>query len=320
MNNDPRSPIIRQRPASTNISAGETFQLNCYSYGAPSPTILWYKDDKPLNTHVVTETGALVVKNAQKSDEGLYKCIAENPYGKIESPPATVKFIYIDTVFYQSPVSANTTRLQDHTFRCIAPDGFPIPIVTWLHNGKPLATDNWSLQNDRYVSLLKLTYLSWKNRGDYQCNASNIAGYTLSNVAVLKVKVPAPVIISKQNLTEVYEGAVAILYCEVQFFNLYPDRIWTKIDSILPEKERLNYPKDGYLEIKNTKLGDSGIYECTVSNDAGTDKFNNQLRVFKHPEIKVPPSETSVGVGYKATLDCKVTGGKNPVITCKDFR
>ncbi|XP_065644922.1 roundabout homolog 1 isoform X2 [Hydra vulgaris] len=314
-NDDPRSPIIRQKPASTNISAGETFQLNCYSYGAPSPTIQWYKDDKPLNTHVVTETGALVVKNAQKSDEGLYKCIAENPYGKIESPSATVKFIYIDAVFYQSPVSANTTRLQDHTFRCIAPDGFPIPIVTWLHNGKPLATDNWSLHNDRYVSLLKLTYLSWKNHGEYQCNASNIAGYTLSNVAVLKVKVPAPVIISKQNLTEVYEGAVAVLYCEVQFFNLYPDRIWTKKDGILPEKERLNYPKDGYLEIKNTKLGDSGIYECTVSNDAGSDKFNNQLRVFKHPEIKVPPSETSVGVGYKATLDCKVTGGKNPVIT-----
>ena len=94
--------------------------------------------------------------------------------------------------------------------------------------------------------------------------------------------VQAPIIISKKNLTEVYEGALATLYCEVQFFNLYPDRIWSKKDGVLPEKERLNYPKDGLLEITNTKLSDSGFYECVVSNDAGADKFTIQLRVFSN--------------------------------------
>ena len=37
--------------------------------------------------------------------------------------------------------------------------------------------------------------------------------------------------------------------------------------------------------------------------------------ILEHPEIEVPPSETSVGVGFKATFDCKVVGGKNPIIT-----
>ena len=42
---------------------------------------------------MLTDAGALVIKNAQRSDEGSYKCVVENKYGRVESPLAIVKLL-----------------------------------------------------------------------------------------------------------------------------------------------------------------------------------------------------------------------------------
>ncbi|XP_007950325.1 roundabout homolog 4 [Orycteropus afer afer] len=82
------------QPQDVVAMVGEQVILECRPpWGLPEPTVLWWKDGKPLalqpERHTVSK-GSLLVGRAEKSDSGTYMCVATNNAGQRESRAARV--------------------------------------------------------------------------------------------------------------------------------------------------------------------------------------------------------------------------------------
>ncbi|XP_008833250.1 roundabout homolog 4 [Nannospalax galili] len=91
-------PVLQEdfqiQPQDTVVVVGNQLVLECTPpWGSPKPSVSWWKDGKPLalqpGRHTVSGDSLLVAK-AEKSDMGMYKCIATNHAGQRESRAARV--------------------------------------------------------------------------------------------------------------------------------------------------------------------------------------------------------------------------------------
>ncbi|XP_006775168.2 PREDICTED: roundabout homolog 4 [Myotis davidii] len=99
---------FRVQPQDTVATVGEQVILECWPpWGYPEPTVLWWKDEKPLalqpGRHRVS-SGSLRMLRAEKSDSGTYMCVATNNAGQRKSRAARV------TV--QEPLELLAVRIQ----------------------------------------------------------------------------------------------------------------------------------------------------------------------------------------------------------------
>ncbi|NWV84467.1 ROBO4 protein, partial [Dasyornis broadbenti] len=88
---------FRLQPGDLVTTAGQALELDCVPpLGYPEPYITWKKDGVTLDLggdrYVVTN-GKLQVASAQRSDSGLYICVAANAAGKRESRGARVSVL-----------------------------------------------------------------------------------------------------------------------------------------------------------------------------------------------------------------------------------
>ena len=79
-------PDITNNPNSVTVLTGETSQLSCRALGTDI-IYQWIKDDISLPD---VNSRILKITNITESDEGVYKCVAGNKGGMVESDPATV--------------------------------------------------------------------------------------------------------------------------------------------------------------------------------------------------------------------------------------
>ena len=67
---------------------GMTMTVKCNVFGGPTPAVTWFKDGKSLKNQArftQPDYRLLQIRNIRDSDEGVYRCMAENIYGKIDS-------------------------------------------------------------------------------------------------------------------------------------------------------------------------------------------------------------------------------------------
>ena len=62
-------------------------------------------------------------------------------------------------------------------------EGFPIPTVTWLHNGSILVdgSNNITIATDNSSSTLTITSVTADNFGNYTCVVSNLLGSVMAS-------------------------------------------------------------------------------------------------------------------------------------------
>ena len=99
-------------PMSTKVAQGDVAVMKCLApKGYPEPTTTWFKNGDILDPSSskrirVTETGNLVIRDAENSDTGEYFCRAENMVAVRDSDVARLsvhgKFI---TLGYEYPLS-----------------------------------------------------------------------------------------------------------------------------------------------------------------------------------------------------------------------
>lgn len=119
----------------------------------------------------------LVVKNVQKSYEGVLKCRAKS----LESQIVESKEIRLEIFDSMKPKifgESDHEQIAQHTgeacqLECNS-EGFPKPTVRWLKNGEPLVQDN-RIQMINGTTLV-FTYLKREDSGQYLCRVENREG------------------------------------------------------------------------------------------------------------------------------------------------
>ena len=79
---------------------GDALQLECRPEAIPAAEVHWYKDDVELNNSsyvdILDDGSKLIIQYIKPEHEGVYKCVALNRLGSIESSSA----VKITSVFH----------------------------------------------------------------------------------------------------------------------------------------------------------------------------------------------------------------------------
>ncbi|XP_025047907.1 roundabout homolog 4 isoform X4 [Alligator sinensis] len=166
-------------PSDLVVAVGEQVRLQCAPpRGHPEPTVSWKKDGVPINqesSHHEISSGRLLVAHAQKSDSGVYVCVAFNQAGKRESKVALVSVLEKPT-FTQRPTDVVAKFGSSVQFTC-GVHGDPLPKVWWHkeHGKLPVARHEVDEEHTLWIY-----YVTALDSGRYICTAQNQVGTTLA--------------------------------------------------------------------------------------------------------------------------------------------
>ncbi|XP_062364783.1 roundabout homolog 4 [Cinclus cinclus] len=172
-------PVLRDnfrlQPGDLVTTAGQALELDCVPpLGYPEPYITWKKDGVTLDLvggrYVVTK-GKLQVASAQRSDSGLYICVAANAAGKRESRGARVSVLEKPSIV-RHPSDAVAVAGSTVELGCSA-RGDPAPQVQWHKEHGDLP---WGRHEVDREHTLRLYAVTPADAGAYVCTAQSQLG------------------------------------------------------------------------------------------------------------------------------------------------
>ena len=93
------APEFTKHPGDIVEIEGRVVVFNCSVEGNPQPSIKWTKNNEVLNTETNSNltasssanTHSLRIEDVHRSDEGQYRCVANNSIGNITSTAGTLE-------------------------------------------------------------------------------------------------------------------------------------------------------------------------------------------------------------------------------------
>ncbi|XP_059001185.1 hemicentin-1 isoform X2 [Mustela lutreola] len=309
--------------AQLTVIEGNLISLLCESSGIPPPNLVWKKKGLPVLTdsagRVRTLSGGrqLQISVAEKSDAGLYTCVASNVAGTAKKDYDLQ--VYIRPTISNSgshPTEITVTRGKGISLECEV-QGIPQPKVTWMKDGRPLMKGRgMEILDEGRILQLKNIHVS--DTGRYVCVAVNVAGMT-DRKYDLSVHTPPSIIGNHgipENISVVEKNSVS-LTCEASGIPL-PSITWLKDGWPVSLSSSVRILSGGRtLRLMQTRVEDAGQYTCVVRNAAGEERKIFGLSVLVPPRIVGENILEHVKVKEKQsiTLTCEVTGNPMPEIT-----
>ncbi|CAI4224998.1 unnamed protein product [Auanema sp. JU1783] len=183
-------PEFTYATSDRSFRIGARVQLHCEVSGSPQPEVVWFKNNRPFHQNSRAEfthnNTVVSILSFFESDEGTYKCVAANVYGRIERE---MKIGLIDSVgpyITDGPQDQIADIGAQVTFRCIS-KGTPRPIHTWMFDGAPLANIKGRIYVSPDTTELTIKNIRRSDRGIYICGANNPVG-TMAAPASLQVR------------------------------------------------------------------------------------------------------------------------------------
>ncbi|XP_072548255.1 neural cell adhesion molecule 1b isoform X5 [Salminus brasiliensis] len=296
-------PTIRVRQAEVNATAdvGLSAMLACDGDGFPEPTVTWTRS---LRSDVLLESGdkysfnedgsEMTIMNVKKLDEGDYTCIATNKAGKTEEEVSLRVFVKPRITYLENQT---TTEMEEQiTLTCEA-TGDPTPTITWSYGTrmftegeqehlKRIYQASWTrpeqhksadgsvvVRSDARVSSLTLKYAQYTDAGQYLCTARNAVGESSQHM-YLEVHYAPKILGSVAVYT--WEGNPANISCETLAHPSEVSIVWLRDGLMLPNANTSNIkiyntPSASFLEVNPDSQNDFGSYNCTASNEIGTE-------------------------------------------------
>ncbi|XP_077064802.1 neural cell adhesion molecule 1b isoform X4 [Siphateles boraxobius] len=293
-------PTIRIRQAETNATADTGFStlLACDADGFPEPMVTWVRNNIPLESgdkYNFNEDGSeMTIQDVTKLDEGDYSCIALNKAGKSEQELSLKVFVQPKITYLESQT---TTEMDERVTLTCEATGDPTPTITWSfgtkvftegeqEHQKRIYQASWTrpeqhkspdgevlVRSDARVSSLTLKYAQYTDAGEYLCTARNAIGET-SQPVYLEVRY-SPKILGPVTVYT-WEGNPANISCEVLAHPSDVSITWLRDGLQLPNANTSNIkiynrPSASYLEVSPESQSDFGNYNCTASNEIGTE-------------------------------------------------
>ncbi|XP_015786547.1 Down syndrome cell adhesion molecule-like protein 1 homolog [Tetranychus urticae] len=239
----PGSPTPRYKSTvNLTLVAGRDALIRCPVIGYPIDFVRWQHREQslPINHRQKIERlstkdyrSALLIQNAQKyHDEGEYTCLTKGNDNKIVKGKIhlTIKVApLIDSQPLPGTIYANEgIRVK---LVCSIIEGDQPVEIRWLKSGQPLRPlSNILLQSSDDYSLLTFKKITFEDRGNYTCLASNSIDSSTRTTSLI-VNVPPKWIIEPSNETTVVSGHRLIINCSSHGFP--PPRIsWKRSISI----------------------------------------------------------------------------------------
>uniref|UniRef100_A0A9J8BY09 Neural cell adhesion molecule 1b n=1 Tax=Cyprinus carpio carpio TaxID=630221 RepID=A0A9J8BY09_CYPCA len=273
-------PTIRTRQVETNGTADMGFStlLACDADGFPEPMVTWEKQSTTSGEkYNFNEDGSeMTILDVTKLDEGDYTCIAKNKAGESEQELSLKVFVKPKITYLESQ---STTEMDEQVTLTCEATGDPTPTITWSFGTRVFTEGEQNLdgdvlvRSDARVSSLTLKYPQYTDAGEYLCTAHNAIGETAQPM-YLEV-LYAPKILGSVTVYT-WEGNPANISCEVLAHPSNVSITWLRDGVQLPNTnisniKIYNTPSASYLEVNPESQSDFGNYNCTASNEIGTE-------------------------------------------------
>ncbi|XP_045905935.1 hemicentin-1 [Micropterus dolomieu] len=298
------------------ILSGFPTELECKATGSPLPAITWYKDGRPLTSAagvtMLKRGQVLEIERAQLSDAGVYRCVAVNLAGVAEISHSLQ--VYVPPVISSRGGTVTVVVNKAARLECEA-TGVPLPSLTWLKDGSPVASVSHGIQVLSGGRVLSLNSAQVSDTGRYTCVAVN-AGGEQHREYDLRVYVPPNIMGEEVNAT-VMLGRPVELHCQSDAIPP-PTLSWRKDGRPLFRKPGLTVSADGsVLKVNSAQVQDSGRYSCEATNVAGKTEKNYNLNVWVSPSIRGSEEVSPLTVieGSLITLVCESSGIPPPSLT-----
>ncbi|KAF3832607.1 hypothetical protein F7725_026272 [Dissostichus mawsoni] len=269
----------------------EAVILDCQAHGESPIDVRWLK-----NGVKVLENDRVESRRGDKSDEGLYQCLAQNQYGAILSQKARLTIASI-SAFTIQPTSIAVTEGSVARFACKI-SAHPPSIITWEFNrvSLPLATERITVLPS---GVLQIHGVQRKDAGNY--------------------RPPLPqrprIIVGPQNIS-VSLHQNAILEC-MATGNPRPILSWSRADSKSIDVYSTKVLGNGNLIIIDIKPQHGGVYMCRATTP-GTRNFtvsSANITVLAPPSLVEWPESLTRPRAGTARFVCQAEGIPTPQIT-----
>jgi neural cell adhesion molecule len=289
-----------------SVIEGETAWTKCVATGKPPPTYTWIKQgtsqdlSKTDRFDVKKNTGDLIITRVEFNDDDIYKCIAENQAGRVES---TVKIdVMVKPKIYEllnvtAPVNSDTKIMckakgrpkPNITFRKLSTKE-PLRIGQQPHDRRIILEQQCIDTKGECFGILDITKLNRSDDGLYECIAENSAGTSYKN-GHITVEFPPTFERTKAlhkiawawnnhpgNLTCIPEAIPnATIIWKFNNRPITPD--------MLRFKQEGNGPISHLIVNSGTEHTFFTKYECVATNKLGSDSIWVELKEARVPEV-----------------------------------
>ncbi|KAK5975978.1 hypothetical protein GCK32_004118, partial [Trichostrongylus colubriformis] len=303
---------------------GGSFTLKCAVKGDPFPEIKWYRNGILVRSspRTIIETSpdgscTLTVKECTMSDEGIYRCEAENKHGKARTQATAHVQVSLGKGDMPKLEMGSAPRfiipLQDQTvmiggvidLECKV-TGEPMPQVKWSKDGGPIWEDSryeWNIDEAKGVYHLRIKSATVHDEGTYRCVATNESGSATTKSFTriddgFSMQVPSKSIPPRFTIrlgdARAVEGQPLRLECKVEGSPL-PELTWNKDGVQIHPSDRiqLSMEPDGTarLVIPQCCMDDEGIYRVIATNPSGTAHDKGNAIIKKAPRDRERSAE-----------------------------
>ncbi|ELR46851.1 Hemicentin-2, partial [Bos mutus] len=313
-------PQIASSAPTVRVLERQPVSLPCIVLaGRPRPERRWLKAGMPLppgSRHSIRADGSLHLDQALLEDAGRYSCVVSNTAGSHHRDVQLV--VQVPPRIQPTATHHITNEGVPASLPCVA-SGVPTPTITWTKETNALASrdPHYNVSKD---GTLVIPRPSVQDAGAYVCTATNAVGFSSQEMR-LSVNTKPRILVNGSHEADkplrvtAKAGDEVTLDCEAQG-SPPPLVTWTK-DSrhMLPITDRHHLLPPGSLHLAQAQVSDSGLYECTASNPAGSATQYYILRVQVPPQVQPGPRVLKVLVGEAVDLNCVAEGSPEPRVT-----
>ncbi|XP_069178633.1 LOW QUALITY PROTEIN: muscle M-line assembly protein unc-89 [Procambarus clarkii] len=318
-----KSPFFLVRMKPTEVIENTNLSYTIHVKGDPMPDVQFFKDDKEIKEdarvrlHRDHASGhyELLISHVQRGDEGTYKCLARNKFGRAECQASMS--VNDEELVYESLSGKGSLLAQGEKAE-----------FKWFRDGQefdPLERFNVMFKDDEDTLALVFQNVTPEDAGLYTCVASTSCG-KISCSAELTVegsvnrlhRDPEPPSIKEELTdTQVAQGGSAMLECKIGGFPK-PDLQWTKNGLDVKAGGRFKFlwedEESVALVIKNVEEKDAGLYRVVAKNELGEVQCSAKLGIKAGPKIKSMKKEVACVIGQNLEYNVEVEGEPAPEV------
>uniref|UniRef100_A0A8C7DD24 Protein turtle homolog A n=1 Tax=Oncorhynchus kisutch TaxID=8019 RepID=A0A8C7DD24_ONCKI len=313
--------FIKTPPTFVEVLLGDSLTLSCGAHGNPRPTVIWHKDEAPIENgeNMVVLNGTLSLAPVTRETSGMYKCHVSNSEGnlthttqlQVKGPPLIII----------APEDTTLNISQDAVLQCQA-EAYPSNLTyEWWKQGQNVYHIDYLKTRVKILvdGTLLIPSLVPEDTGIYTCTPTNGLMTPPSASAHLKVKHPARVGRMPRE-TYLPTGMRGVIFCPVQaeppmlFVNWTKDGNNLNLDNVPGWKVN----SEGSVFITTANDDAVGMYTCTAYNSYGTMGQSEPTKVILQdpPSFSVSPrAEYLQEVGRELVIPCEADGDPSPNIT-----